>query len=128
MKEMVLTTLEWVFGEFNGLVYALIAFVAIDYITGVLCAVADKKLSSDVGFRGISKKIMVFAMVAMGNVLDIIFAGVEANFSAIRTIIIVFYLANEGLSILENAARLGLPVPQKMKDTLIKLHEKGDSK
>ena len=124
MKEMVLATLEWVFGEFNGLIYALIAFVVIDYITGVLCAITERKLSSDVGFRGISKKIMIFAMVAVGNVLDVVFAGVEADFSAIRAIIIIFYFINEGLSILENATRLGLPVPQKLKDTLAKLHKK----
>jgi len=117
-----------VFGDFNKLTYALIIFVVIDYITGVMCAVANKTLSSDVGYRGIFKKIIIFEVVAIGHIVDNVFhiAGMDENHAVISTAIIVFYLANEGLSFLENATRLGLPVPKKLKDALAKLHEKDE--
>ena len=107
-----------IFGGLDGFLYALIAFVVIDYITGVMCAVVDKKLSSEVGFRGIFKKILIFAMVAVAHIIDTQILGITGDGSAIRTAVIFFYLANEGLSILENATRLGLPVPDKLKDAL----------
>jgi len=108
-----------ILGGLDGFLYALIAFVVIDYITGVMCAVVDKKLSSEVGFKGIFKKILIFAMVAVGHTLDIHILGSGA---ALRTAVIFFYIANEGLSLLENTARLGLPVPDKLKAVLAQLH------
>jgi toxin secretion/phage lysis holin len=108
-----------ILGGLDGFLYALIAFVVIDYITGVMRAVVDKKLSSEVGFHGIFKKILIFAMVAVGNILDTHILGTG---TALRTAIIFFYLANEGLSLLENTARLGLPVPDKLKEVLAQLH------
>ena len=117
--------LGWILGGLDGFIYALIAFVVIDYLTGVMCAVADKKLSSDVGFRGIFKKITIFAMVAVGHMVDAYIIGlseVVGDYSAIRTAVIFFYMANEGLSLLENVTRLGLPVPKKLKDVLAQLH------
>ena len=103
--------------------YALLAFVVIDYITGIMCAVVDKKLSSEVGFKGIFKKVLIFALVGVGHILDtrIIGAG-----SVLRTAVIFFYLSNEGVSLLENAAYLGLPIPQKLKSVLEQLHDRSE--
>ena len=119
--------LGWAIGGLDGFVYALIAFVVIDYITGIMCAVVEKKLSSAVGFRGIFKKITILALVAVGHMVDehIIGAvGFVNDYSAVRTAIIFFFLSNEGLSLLENAASLGLPIPQKLKDVLAQLRGK----
>lgn len=115
--------LGWFLGGCDGLLYALLAFVVIDYITGIMCAVVDKKLSSEVGFNGIFKKVIIFALVGVGHILDtrIIGAG-----SVLRTAVIFFYLSNEGVSLLENAAYLGLPIPQKLKSVLEQLHDRSE--
>ena len=115
--------LGWFLGGCDGLLYALLAFVIIDYITGIMCAVVDKKLSSEVGFKGIFKKVLIFALVGVGHILDtrIIGAG-----SVLRTAVIFFYLSNEGVSLLENAAYLGLPIPQKLKSVLEQLHDRSE--
>ena len=112
-------------GGMDGLLYALIAFVAADYITGVLVAIYQKKLSSAVGFKGIAKKIVIFILVAVAQVLD---ANVMNMGSAMRTAVIFFYLSNEGISILENVTKMGLPVPEKLKDVMAQIQEirKGD--
>ena len=109
-----------VMGGFDGFLYALIVFVVVDYLTGVMAAVLNKKLSSEVGFHGIFKKVVIFALVAVGHIVD---AYVIQNGSVIRTAVIFFYLSNEGISILENASVLGLPVPQKLKDVLEQLKD-----
>ena len=117
--------LGWVLGGMDGFVYALVAFAVIDYVTGIMCAVVEKNLSSEVGFRAIFKKITIFAMVALGHILDTHIIGpigTAGDYSTIRTAIIFFFLANEGLSLLENSTRLGLPIPQKLKDVLAQLH------
>lgn len=116
--------LGWFLGGFDGLVYALLAFVVIDYVTGVMCAVADRNLSSEVGFRGIAKRVLVFLLVGVANILDVHVIG---NGSVLRTAVIFFYISNEGVSLLENASRLGLPIPEKMKAVLKQLHERSDS-
>ena len=115
----------WFFGELDGFFYALLAFVVIDYLTGVMCAIADRSLSSEVGFRGIFRKVLIFVMVGAGHILD---AQVIGSGDALRTAVIFFYISNEGVSLLENAANIGLPVPEKLKDVLAQLHdrEKGD--
>lgn len=113
--------LGYFLGGCDGLLYALIAFVVIDYITGVMCAVADKKLSSEVGFKGICRKVLIFLLVGIANVLDVQVIG---SGSALRTAVIFFYISNEGVSLLENAAHLGLPVPDKLKDVLEQLHDR----
>ena len=117
--------LGWFLGESDGLLYTLIAFVAVDYITGVMCAIADKKLSSQVGFKGICRKVLIFALVGIGHILDtqVIGAG-----SVLRTAVIFFYLSNEGVSLIENTAHLGLPVPEKIKEVLSQLHDKEHQK
>ena len=114
--------LGWLLGGVDGFLYALIAFVAIDYITGVMCAISDKSLSSEVGFRGICRKVLIFILVGVGNLLDVYILG-EAG--VLRTAVIFFYLSNEGVSLLENASRLGLPIPEKLKEILQQLHDKG---
>lgn len=115
--------LGYFLGGWDGFLYALLAFVILDYITGMMCAVLDKKLSSEVGFRGVFKKVLIFSLVAIGQIID---KSVIGEGSVIRTAVIFFYLSNEGVSILENAAHIGLPVPQKLKDVLEQLHNRND--
>ena len=111
----------WLLGGFDGFLYALIAFAVIDYITGVMCAIADKSLSSEVGFKGICRKVLIFILVGIGNIIDVYVLG---DAGVLRTAVIFFYLSNEGVSLLENSAHLGLPVPDKLKDVLQQLHNK----
>ncbi len=108
-------------GGLDGLLITLTVFIALDYLTGVLCAIADKTLSSAAGYKGICRKALIFALVGVGHILDTQVAGSGA---AIRTAVICFYLSNEGISLLENVARLGLPVPDRLKDALRQLHGK----
>ncbi len=116
--------LGWFLGGCDGLLYALIAFVAIDYITGVMCAVIDHRLSSEVGFKGIFKKVLIFLLVGVANILDVQVIGTGCG---LRTAVIFFYISNEGVSLLENAAYLGLPVPEKIKTVLEQLHDRSES-
>lgn len=113
--------LGWFLGGVDGFLYALIAFAVIDYITGVLCAISDKTLSSEVGFKGVCRKVLIFALVGIGNIVDIY---VLEGTGVLRTAVIFFYLSNEGVSLLENAAHLGLPIPEKLKEVLEQLHER----
>lgn len=113
--------LGWFLGGTDGFLYALIAFVAIDYLTGVLCAIADKKLSSEIGAKGIFKKMLIFILVGVAHILDTQVLGGTGG--ALRTAVIFFYLSNEGVSLLENAAHIGLPIPEKLKAVLQQLHE-----
>lgn len=110
----------WFLGGVDGFMYALITFVVIDYVTGLMVAVLEKKLSSEIGFRGIFKKVLVFIFVGIGNIID---AHLLKNGSAIRTAVIFFYISNEGISIIENSAKIGLPIPQKLKDILEQLNK-----
>ena len=116
--------LGWFLGGCDGLLYALIAFVTIDYITGVMCAVIDHRLSSEVGFKGIFKKGLIFLLVGVANILDVQVIGTGC---VLRTAVIFFYISNEGVSLLENAAYLGLPVPEKIKTVLEQLHDRSES-
>lgn len=117
--------LGWFLGGCDGLLYALIAFVAIDYITGVMCAINDHSLSSEVGFRGICRKVLIFLLVGIANILDV---NVIGTGSVLRTAVIFFYISNEGVSLMENAAHLGLPVPEKIKVVLEQLHNRAEDK
>ena len=110
-------------GGVDGLMTALLIFMVLDYITGLMCAIADKQLSSAVGFKGICKKVLILMLVGVANVVDIHIVGTG---SALRSAVICFYLSNEGLSLLENAAHIGLPIPDKMKDVLAQLHGRTD--
>lgn len=117
--------LGWFLGGCDGLLYALIAFVVIDYLTGVMCAINDHNLSSEVGFRGICRKVLIFLLVGIANILDVQVIGTG---SVLRTAVIFFYISNEGVSLLENAAHLGLPVPEAIKVVLEQLHERSEEK
>ena len=115
--------LGYFLGGCDGLLIALVMFAAVDYITGVMCAISNQKLSSEVGFRGICRKVLIFILVGIANILDVEVIGTG---SVLRTAIIFFYLSNEGVSLLENAAHLGLPVPTKLKDVLAQLHDRAE--
>ena len=115
--------LGYFLGGCDGLLYALLAFVVLDYITGIMCAVVDKKLSSAVGFKGICRKVLIFALVGIGHLLD---TQVIGTGSVLRTAIIFFYISNEGLSLVENAAYLGLPIPSKLHKVLEQLHDRAE--
>ena len=117
--------LGYFLGGCDGLLYALIAFVVIDYITGVMCAIADKSLSSEVGFKGICRKVLIFLLVGIGNIIDVQVLGSPG---VLRTAVIFFYLSNEGVSLLENAAHLDLPVPDAIKTVLEQLNDRADGK
>jgi len=114
--------LGYFLGGLDGFLYALIAFIVIDYLTGIMVAVLEKKLSSEVGFRGIFKKVLIFSLVAVAHIID---AELIRTGSAIRTAVIFFYLSNEGISILENTAKIGLPIPVKLKTVLEQLNKEG---
>ena len=115
--------LGWFLGGCDGLLYALVLFVVVDYITGVMCAAADHRLSSEVGFKGICRKVLIFLLVGIGHVLDTQIIGPG---SVLRTAVIFFYLSNEGVSLLENAGHLGLPIPEKLKVVLEQLHDRAE--
>lgn len=115
--------LGYFLGGFDRLIFALILFVVMDYITGVMCAISDKKLSSSIGFKGICRKILIFTLVGLANIIDL---HVIQTGSALRTASIFFYLSNEGISMLENAAHLGLPIPRKLKNVLEQLHDRAN--
>ena len=107
--------LGWYLGEMDGFLYALLVFVCIDYLTGVMCAVQDRELSSKVGFRGICRKVTIFLLVGIAHMIDMHLIGHDSVF---RNAVILFYVSNEDISILENAVHLGLPVPDWLKDLL----------
>ena len=108
-------------GNMDGILYALVIFVILDYVTGVLYAVEEKKLSSAVGYEGIARKVTIFILVGIANILDSYILGQSG---VLRAVVIFFYLSNEGISILENATELGLPVPEKLKNILNQLTKK----
>ena len=116
--------LGYFLGGYDGLLYALVVLMIADYITGVMCAAADKKLSSEVGFKGICRKVLILMLVGIANLLDVQVIGTGA---VLRTAVIFFYLSNEGVSLLENAAHLGLPIPEKLKEILVQLHDRAES-
>ena len=115
--------LGYFLGGMDGLMIALLVFMVLDYITGVMCAIADKKLSSAIGFTGICKKVLILMLVGLAHIVDLHVIGTG---SALRGAVLCFYLSNEGLSLLENATHLGLPVPDKLKDVLAQLHGRQD--
>ena len=127
MVQLIFTALGGWLGYFlggcDGLLTALVLFAVVDYLTGIMCAVADKKLSSQVGFKGICRKVLIFLLVGIANIIDVQVIGTG---SVIRTAVIFFYLSNEGVSILENAAHLGLPIPEALKAALEQIHDRSE--
>lgn len=116
--------LGYFLGGCDGLLYALIAFVVIDYITGVMCAIISRELSSAVGFKGIFRKVLIFLLVGIANIIDVQVIGTGA---VLRTAVIFFYISNEGVSLLENAGHLGLPIPEKIRTVLEQLHDRAEN-
>ena len=110
-------------GGVDGLMTALLIFMVLDYITGLMCAIADKKLSSAVGFKGICKKVLILMLVGVAHIVDLHVVGTG---DALRSAVVCFYLSNESVSMLENAAHLGLPIPEKLKSVLAQLHGRED--
>ena len=113
--------LGYFLGGCDGLLLTLLVFITADYITGIMCAIADRKLSSEIGFKGIFKKVIIFMLVGIAQMIDI---NVIKTGSVLRAAVIFFYLSNEGVSVLENTAHLGLPVPEKLKEVLEQLHDR----
>lgn len=113
--------LGYFLGGMDGMLIALIVLMSLDYISGVMCAIIDKKLSSAVGFRGVCKKVFILMLVGVAHIIDLHVVGTG---SALRGVVICFYMSNEGLSLLENAAHVGLPIPDKLKDILAQLHDR----
>ena len=113
--------LGYFLGGCDGLLFTLLVFVTADYITGVMCAIIDKRLNSKEGFQGICRKVIIFLLVGIAQMIDV---NVIATGSVLRSAVIFFYLSNEGLSVLENSAHLGLPIPEKLKDVLEQLHHR----
>lgn len=116
--------LGYILGGNDSFLYALIVFMVADYLTGLMLSALEKKTSSKVGFRGIFRKILIFVMVAIGHIVDAYLIG---NGGAIRMAVIFFYISNEGISIIENSAALGLPIPEKLKDVLVQLKDGGSN-
>lgn len=114
---------SWFFGEWDGIFYALITFVVVDYITRLICTIIDRKFSSTVEIKNIFKKILIFILVGIGNILD---TQVIGNGTVLRTIVILYYISLEGISLLENIGYLGLPFPTKLKTILEQLHDKSE--
>jgi len=115
--------LGYFLGGFDGALYTLLAFIMADYVTGIFRAITEKNLSSKIGAQGIVKKIAIVILVGVGNMVDVHLLG---GGSALRTAILFFYISNEGISLLENAAAIGLPIPQILRDALSQLHGKAE--
>lgn len=118
----IFTTLVYLIGGFDIAFQSLLVIVVLDYGTGIISAIKSKKLNSKVGFWGIVKKFLYFVMVALAVILD----RIMGSTGTIRSLVIYFLIANDGLSILENSAKIGVPIPQKLIDILEQLKEKGD--
>ena len=110
-------------GGMDGMLIALIVLMSLDYISGVVCAIVDRKLSSAIGFRGICKKVLILMLVGVANIVDLHVVGTG---SALRGAVICFYMSNEALSLFENAAHIGLPIPDKLREALAQLHGRKD--
>lgn len=114
----------WYIGDISGLLIALLVLISLDYVSGVMVAIKNRRLSSAVGFVGICRKVLMLALVGVGNILDIHVVG---SGSVLRSLVICYYLANEGISLIENASALGLPVPAKLQDFFVQLKDKAEN-
>ena len=117
------TIISFLFGDMEGLMVALIALIILDYISGVIAAAAEKRLSSEMGAKGIAKKIFMLLIVALANIVDI---NVIGDGHVLKTVTVVFYICNECISLIENAGRIGVPVPKKLLDVLEQLKNRDE--
>ncbi|MGK0467168.1 MAG: toxin secretion/phage lysis holin [Clostridium sp.] len=112
------TCLTWLFGVWDTAIIVLIAFMVLDYITGLIKAYVNKEISSDIGLKGIARKSLILIVIIVAVLLDRL---LNAGTWLFRTLICYFYIANEGISLLENCAQLGLPIPDRLRDALVQL-------
>ncbi len=112
----------FLFGERDGILIALIVLIVLDYISGVIAAIVEKRLSSEVGAKGIAKKVFMLLIVAVANIVDVEVIGGEGH--VLKSVVVIFYIANECISLIENAGRLGVPVPDKLLKVLEQLKDK----
>ncbi|MBP0964763.1 MAG: phage holin family protein [Oscillospiraceae bacterium] len=117
------TIISFLFGDLEGMLIALIALIILDYISGVIAAAVEKRLSSEVGAKGIAKKIFMLLIVALANIVDI---NVIGDGHVLKTVTVVFYICNECISLIENAGRIGVPVPKKLLDVLEQLRDRDE--
>lgn len=117
------TLISFLFGDIEGMMIALIALIILDYISGVIAAAVEKRLSSEVGAKGIAKKIFMLLIVALANIVDI---NVIGDGHVLKTVTVVFYICNECISLIENAGRIGVPVPKKLLDVLEQLRDRDE--
>lgn len=112
--------LGWFLGGLDGVLYVLLALITIDYITGLMLGITEKRLASDIGFKGIFRKILILALVGIGNLLDVY---IIKSGSTVRSACAFFYISNEAISIIENAGKMGLPIPNKLKNIINELNK-----
>lgn len=114
------TALTWLFGAWDKALVALILFMVLDYVTGLIKAYVNKQISSDIGLKGIARKCLILIVLIVAVMLDRLLSTGAWVF---RTLVAYFYIANEGISLLENCSQLGLPIPKKLQDALVQLKE-----
>ncbi len=114
-------SVDYFIGGMDGFMTTLIILMVLDYVTGIMCAIVDKKLSFSIFLNGTFKKVLIIMLVGVAHIVDI---NVVGSHEALRSAVICFYLSNEGVSVLRNASRLGLPIPEKLKAVLSQLHDK----
>lgn len=114
----------FLFGDITPLFWAVLAFMVLDYLTGVIVAIINKNLSSEIGFKGLAKKLLILVFIALAHILDV---NVLGTYPVLQSAVMMFFLANEGISLIENAAKLGVPVPSKLLDVLKQLKQQGES-
>lgn len=117
------TLLSFLFGDMEGMLIALITLIVLDYISGVIAAAVEKRLSSEIGAKGIAKKIFMLLIVALANIVD---TSVIGDGHVLKTVTVVFYICNECISLIENAGRIGVPVPKKLLDVLEQLKNRDE--
>lgn len=117
---IIATFFTYLFGSWDLALQVLIVFMILDYVTGVLYAFISNQLNSEVGFKGLVKKLMILVVLIIGVMLDRILG---TGTWAFRTLVAYFYIANEGISLLENVGNIGIPIPNKMRQALEQLNK-----
>lgn len=117
---VVATFFTYLFGGWDIALIVLVAFMVLDYATGVIWAYIQKTLNSEIGFKGLVKKCMILVVLVVAVLLD---RMINSGTAVFRTLVCYFYIANEGISLLENVSHLGLPIPDKLKNALQQLNE-----